>query len=128
LSFCKECGAELRDGAKYCDKCGSKVGFDPGAASNSDYGQTGRRMVVDAGVLRSTKLVVSQQRLFISLGLIFVGIMTLGLSMTMPPMPSTPFGPADDYSMRNIGLLMGLGLMAFGFLVYFLGRADEKGH
>jgi hypothetical protein len=83
--------------------------------------------VVDAGVFRSTKLVVSQQRLFISLGLIFVGIMTLAMAMAMPPMPSTPFGPADDYSMRNFGLLMGLGLMAFGSLVYFLGRADEKG-
>ena len=83
---------------------------------------------MDAEVFRSTRLVVSQQRLYASLGMIFMGILVTCIALSMPPMSSTPFGPADDYSMRNIALLMGLGFIGFGALVYFLSRVDEESH
>ena len=86
------------------------------------------RVSVDAEVFRSTRLVVSQQRLYASLGMIFMGILVTCIALSMPPMSSTPFGPADDYSMRNIALLMGLGFIGFGALVYFLSRVDEESH
>jgi uncharacterized membrane protein YczE len=70
---------------------------------------------------------VSQQRLFATLSLIGGGIMMIIISFAVPPMPSAPFGPADDYSFKNLAALMGLVAMGIGVAIYFLcGMAQER--
>lgn len=39
--FCENCGAQLKDGAKFCPQCGAKVGGDaPAAAPASNFAET----------------------------------------------------------------------------------------
>ncbi len=37
--YCKNCGSELRDGSKFCSKCGAKVEFDGGEESRVNAGE-----------------------------------------------------------------------------------------
>jgi LPXTG-motif cell wall-anchored protein len=119
MVFCSNCGKQLRDGAKYCDECGSVIDH-----SNQDP------MVPFQGnqIIQSTRLYVSQQRLFGSLFLIGIGFVGLLMGALMPPFPSMddPFGPATDYTMNTIFAVMGLVMMAIGAAIYFLGRSNQE--
>jgi len=123
LAYCSNCGNQLREEAKFCDKCGGSVDKGTGSSlASNDYNIHAEDMV------RSTKIYVSQQRLYMVLGAIFVGLFLLIIAAVAPPMPNIndPWGPANDYTFNTIAALMGLGSIVFGIVFYLLGSESQE--
>jgi hypothetical protein len=112
--YCNRCGKEQREGARFCDSCGAELTIRKGP---NPLVQTG-----SGEIYRSAGLLVSQQRLMISIIFAGSGLLMLLMAASIPPTSSTPFGPADDYTMRNMGMVMGIVLMLIGGAIFFLGN------
>ena len=112
LKYCSECGSQLGEGARYCDRCGAGVGDNETRIAES--AKTG-------DIYRSTRLYVSQQRLIAAVIFAGLGILLLVMAVSIPPMPSEPFGPADDYTFNTIAGATGFVFIAIGLAIYFLG-------
>lgn len=124
MVYCSNCGSQLRDEAKFCDKCGSSLG------KVTSSGTTGNEYNVRTeDVVRSTKILASQQRLYIVLASLLGGVFLLVIAAMAPSMPNMndPFGPHTDYTFNIIAALMGLGAIILGIAFYVLGeRSQDK--
>lgn len=79
-------------------------------------------------VVRSTKIYVSQQRLYIVLASVLGGVLLLVIAAMAPSMPnmSDPFGPHTDYTFNIIAAIMGLGSIILGIAFYVLGKENQE--
>jgi hypothetical protein len=123
LVYCRNCGNQLREDAKFCDKCGSTVGKETTSSPiKNEYN------LRTEDVVRSTKIYVSQQRLYVVLGSILGGFFFLAMAVIISPMPSMndPWGPNTDYTFNTIAALMGIGSIIFGIAFYILGEGSQE--
>lgn len=119
MTFCSNCGKQLRDDARYCDGCGAAVNHAEHPPETPNEG---------GQIVQSAKLYVSQQRLIGSLFLIGIGVVGIIIAIAVPPFPSMsdPSGPATDYTMNVIFAVMGLVMIGIGAAIYFLGRQNQE--
>ncbi len=111
VTYCSACGSELREEARYCDRCGSRVGGDgPDANSPRTYD------VRTNDVVRSAKIVVSQQRLFSAIGSIFGGLLFLVLAAV---------GMGGSFA-GSFLLIVGFGMIILGVAYYVLGAREQE--
>ena len=107
----------MRPGARFCDNCGENQ-LRKDETSPVDFN--------DGQIVRSTKMYISQQRLILCISLVGFGILALVMAATIPPMPSEPFGPADDYSFNTMVAVMGVVSLIMGVVIYVFGRSDQE--
>ncbi len=114
-SFCSGCGERLRDGARFCDRCGRPVDSGPSATP-----------FAGGDIYRSTRLVVGQQRVMVSLGFAMMGVLMIVVGLLMPSLFS-PF-VASPTAFRIIPIAMGIVLIAFSAISYFISRRNAEQH
>jgi len=117
MGYCSKCGNELREGAAYCDRCGTSA-ISPSYADNSN--------LRGGDIYRSAGLIVSQQRLILSMMFGGMGVLFLVMSAVVQPMPGM-FGQPSDSTFNTITLAMGLVLILIGIGIFVLGRSVQRG-
>ena len=122
MPYCSKCGNLEREGAVFCDKCGTSMQSNKGPPSQPPLFSTG------GGIYKSTQLYVSTQVLIFSLLMIGGGIMGLVMAANMPPMHSTsdPWGPANDYSFNNMVGAFGAIMIVIGIIILVVGYLKKS--
>jgi len=102
-SHCSGCGEELRNDAKFCDRCGQP---DPAAQFQSG----------DARM--SAHWAVKLQRSVVMIMFVIMGLIMVAIGLVIPSF-TTQWGDAV-VAFRYIPIGMGALLIVFGLLSYFL--------
>lgn len=76
IMYCQNCGAQLPDGAKFCDRCGAKTGVEGTGSSTSEYDMAS--IMVNK---KSEALALILSLIIPGLGQIYIGQMSKGIMM-----------------------------------------------
>lgn len=109
--FCRGCGEKLRQGARFCDRCGRPV-------DGETHGALGGEMY------RSTSLVVGQRRVAGALGMAMVGILMIIMGAAVPVPDGFLGGPGRTFS--TISMIIGSIVLAFSVLIYLASKRQAK--
>lgn len=76
--YCQNCGAQLPDSAKFCDRCGAKIGVQGSGPSTSEYDMAS--IMVNK---KSEALALILSLIIPGLGQIYIGQMSKGIMLVV---------------------------------------------